>query len=143
METFLVPRKWDKYGPAYHVDDVVKEVYGLINAESYFYGRVATMSSDVEKAEKKVNQMTESYGQTLDKFYAMEQKLLEQTKKVSSSVRDSSEKLSQGLLKIEKTANFDRLERYVELLEKASAAMTTLAKLEAEGKLEKIAGALK
>ena len=101
------------------------------------------MSSDIEKAEKKINQMTESYGQTLDKFYAMEQKLLEQTKKVSSSVRDSSEKLSQGLIKIEKTANFDRLERYVELLERASTAMTTLAKLEAEGKLEKIAGALK
>ena len=36
-----------------------------------------------------------------------------------------------------------RLERYVELLERAAVAMNSLAELEKTGKLEKIAGALK
>ena len=40
-------------------------------------------------------------------------------------------------------ANFERLERYVELLERASQAMSVLAELEKNGKLEKIANAIK
>ena len=40
-------------------------------------------------------------------------------------------------------ANFERLERYVELLERAAQAMSGLAELEKNGKLEKIANAIK
>lgn len=61
----------------------------------------------------------------------------------SGGVRDAADKLAAGLNKIEKAANFDRLERYVELLERAAKAMDLLATLEQSGKLEKIAGALR
>jgi hypothetical protein len=46
-------------------------------------------------------------------------------------------------MKVEKTANFSNLERYVNLLERAATAMSTLAELEKEGKLDKISSALK
>ena len=44
---------------------------------------------------------------------------------------------------IAEVANFERLERYVELLERAAQAMSVLAELEKNGKLEKIANAIK
>lgn len=64
-------------------------------------------------------------------------------KRVVGDVRDASEKLSQGLARVEKAANFDRLERYVTLLERAATAMKALEELERTGRLEKIAGALR
>jgi len=44
---------------------------------------------------------------------------------------------------VQKQADFNNLTRYVELLERAATAMTTLSELEKAGKLQKIAGALK
>jgi hypothetical protein len=64
-------------------------------------------------------------------------------KKVSGSVRKAADDLASGLAKVEKTANFSNLERYVSLLERAATAMSTLAELEKEGKLNKISSALK
>jgi hypothetical protein len=69
--------------------------------------------------------------------------LQESAKKASGSVRKSADDLAQGLLKVQKQADFNNLNRYVELLERAATAMTTLAELEKAGKLQKIAGALK
>ena len=51
--------------------------------------------------------------------------------------------MSEGLSRIEKQANFDNLERYVTLLERANVALSALAELEKNGKLNKISEALK
>ena len=51
--------------------------------------------------------------------------------------------MSEGLSRIEKQANFDNLERYVALLERANVALSALAELEKNGKLNKISEALK
>mgnify|MGYP003350100490 FL=1 len=64
-------------------------------------------------------------------------------KKVSGNVRKAADDLASGLTRVEKTANFANLERYVLLLERAASAMSTLAELEKEGKLDKISSALK
>lgn len=100
--------------------------------------------------EKQINEVTESVQATINVFNSAfdtlcttENKISEATKKVSGQVRDNAQKLSDGLMRIEKTANFDRLERYVALLERAATAMATLAELESTGRLEKIAGAIR
>ena len=49
----------------------------------------------------------------------------------------------QGLARIENAANCDRLQQYVSLIERASSAMKILADLEKEGKLDKIATAIR
>jgi len=64
-------------------------------------------------------------------------------KTANANIRDSAEKLSQGLSKCEKSANFNNLERYVLLLERAASAVKILGELESTGKLEKISNALK
>jgi hypothetical protein len=65
------------------------------------------------------------------------------TKKASGNIRKAADDLSSGLAKVEKQANFNNLERYVGLLERAATAMSTLSELEKAGRLDKIAGALK
>ena len=101
------------------------------------------MKSDIEKAVEITEKGIDEFGAALDRFLALEQRYADQSKKASGSVRDASEKLAQGLARIEKAANFDRLERYVQSLERAANAISTLAEIEASGKLEKIAGAIR
>ena len=102
------------------------------------------------KMEKQINDVTESVQQTINRFGAAmdtlvskEVALAESTKKVSGSLRDHAQKIGDGLARVEKIANFDRLERYVALLERASSAMQALADLESTGKLDKIASAIR
>lgn len=143
----LIPQlkiyKYDKDGPSYRADDVNNLAIGYVLAENYFYRRVYKMTTDVEKAEEKINHITQVYKHKIDEFMDMEKSLLDNTKRISSSVRDSTEKLAQSLSRVEKAANFERLEKYVELLERTATAMNSLAALEADGKLSKISNALK
>lgn len=103
-----------------------------------------------KKVEKQINDVTDSvqltingFSSAMSKLIDAESKISETTKKVTGQVRDNAQKLGDGLLRVEKAANFDRLERYVGLLERAATAMSTLAELEATGRLEKIAGAIR
>ena len=139
----LTPIFIDKLGPAYSNDDVEKLIYGMILSNDYFYRMAKKMTTDTEKAIQKTDEVTDGFGKSLSKFFAMQTQITEASKKASGNIRDATEKLSQGLLKIEKTANFDRLERYVVLLERASVAIESLAELEKNGRLEKIANAIK
>ena len=102
------------------------------------------------KMEKKINEVTDSvntaiklFGDATGKLVAAEQAVTEQSKKATGNLRDCATKLADGIQRLEKTANFDRLERYVTLIERAATAMNSLADLEKSGKLDKIASALK
>ena len=142
-EAGLKPVKHDRDGPAYALDDVNKFVISKINNENYFYHKGVKMMSDTKKASEKVEMTIKEFGTVIERFIALENSIVEQSKKTSGSLKDASEKLAQGISRVEKAANFERLERYVSLLERAATAMKMLAEIEATGKLEKIAGALK
>lgn len=142
-EAGLKPVKHDKDGPAYTVDDVNKYVVSKINNENYFYSKGVTMMSDTNRAAEKVEMTIKEFGTVINRFMALESSIIEQSKKTAGSLKDASEKLAQGIARVEKAANFERLERYVGLLERAATAMRLLAELESTGKLDKIAGALK
>ena len=139
----LTPIFIDKLGPAFKNEDVRSLIFGYVMAENYFYRMAKKMTTDTEKAIQKTDEVTEGFEKSLNKFFAMQTQITEASKKASGNIRDATEKLSHGLLKIEKTANFDRLERYVILLERASVAIESLAELEKNGRLEKIANAIK
>lgn len=83
------------------------------------------------------------FNHSLNKMLGAEQKIAEQSSKVGQQVRKSVNDMAEGLRRIEKVADFNKLERYVVLLERAAAAMSTLAELEKGGKLERITAALK
>ena len=142
-DTGIAPAMYDKHGPGYRKRDVEKVVVKMINSDQYFKEQAKQMSTDTEKAIELTEDVNARFSKTLDNFQSTTKKFTEQAKNASGGVRDAADKLAAGLNKIEKAANFDRLERYVELLERAAKAMELLATLEQSGKLEKIAGALR
>lgn len=126
--------------------ECTKLIVNSINYESDFFARSKDLNDDagqIAKATDKIDQMLSAVISSMDSLTAAQKELGVKAKSASSSVRESAEKLSAGLLRIEKSANFDRLERYVDLLERAAKAMTALGELEKTGKLEKIASAIR
>ncbi|MDP3875877.1 MAG: hypothetical protein Q8Q50_02740 [Methylobacter sp.] len=101
------------------------------------------MTTDAQKAIELTDSVEKKFSESLRKLTAAEQSFALASKKASGSVRESTTKLSEGLLRIEKAANFDKLERYVELLERAAKAIDILGDLEKSGRLAKIADAIK
>ena len=143
MDIGLKPHAIDKHGVIYKRQDVDESCLKMIKTETYFCRGAKNMTIDAEKAIELTDDVTERFSKSLDRLTATHQKFSDKSKKASGDVRDAANKLAEGLIKIEKVANFERLERYVELLERAAQAMSVLAELEKNGKLEKIANAIK
>jgi len=99
---------------------------------------------------KQVDEVLDAVDNAIDRFSVKSNKLILEyenaevaSKKALSSVKDSANKLADALQKVESKADFNKLEKIVTLLERASYAMSTIAQLEEEGKLGKIIEALK
>ena len=101
------------------------------------------MTIDMQKATDTLTEAERSFSVAVDRYQAQTAALSAAAKKCAGDVRKAADDLSSGLTKVEKTANFANLERYVTLLERAATAMQMLAELEKSGRLDKIAGALK
>lgn len=139
----LKPVKTDKRGPMYLKSDVDGTILRTICAEQYFYMRVPIMTADAQKAIDATETAMKKFSETIDRFFEIETKVITSSKRASGALKDASERLGQGIARVEKAADFDRLERYVGLLERAETAMRGLAELEASGRLEKIADAIR
>ncbi len=136
--------KIDSVGPQYRFSDVVKVVAAETASGALPLRTVkAHMKPDYEEASKVANDAEKLFKRSYDSMQAAVVNLQTMTKKASGDIRAAADSLSAGLARVEKQANFNNLERYVLLLERAAAAMAALAELEKSGKLEKIAGALK
>lgn len=137
--------KIDKYGPAYTLKSVINTIAGEVTTPggSYINRGAKTVTIDMQKATETLTDAERLFSKAADKYQAQAAALSAAAKKCSGDVRKAADDLSSGLAKVEKTANFANLERYVGLLERAATAMQTLAELEKSGKLDKIAGALK
>ena len=96
-----------------------------------------------EEYQAEIDNLKKIFNEKLDKFVKTADRLDSACNKSSQSVRQSTQKMAEGLARIEKQANFDRLEMYVLLLERANVALSELAELESKGMLEKISSALK
>lgn len=101
------------------------------------------MSEDLAKATETINEAQKMMTAAVTSLRGTETNLADGAKRASQNVRKSASDLHEGLQRIEKLANFDRLERVVSTLERAAAALTVLAELETGGKLERIASAMK
>jgi len=101
------------------------------------------ISTDYEKASEIAETAEKMFKRNVSNLMGTSDELQANIKKVSGNVRKAADDLASGLIKMEKTANFANLERYVTLLERAATALATLAELEKEGKLGKITTALK
>ena len=130
--------------PMFDVKNIRAVVVQSINNGQYFYTeRTKKMNDDFKKASDMLDEADKLLNDRLNKYRATQEKIVNQTKQISSALRDSTQKMSEGLSRIERQANFDNLERYVTLLERANVALSALAELEKNGKLNKISEALK
>lgn len=130
--------------PMFDVKNIRAVVVQAINNGQYFYTeRTKKMNDDLRKASDMLDEADKLLNDRLNKYKATQEKITDQTKQISGALRDSTQKMSEGLSRIEKQANFDNLERYVALLERANVALSSLAELEKNGKLNKISEALK
>ena len=141
----LKPDVIDSKGPGWSVKTVNEFVANelTLSTGKHLTRRAKDMSTDYETATKIADEATKMFKKSHSDLIDVAGELQESSKKVSGSVRKSADDLAQGLLKVQKQADFNNLNRYVELLERAATAMTILAELEKAGKLQKIAGALK
>lgn len=134
---------FDRNGPKIKTKEILNFVAEEINTGNHLQMRAKIMSTDFNKATDTCNEAINLFEASLQNLCSKQSMIGEESKKVSGQVRKAANELAEGLVRIEKTANFDRLERYVNLLERASAAMQSLAELEKMGKLEKIMQAVK
>lgn len=140
----LKPVGQDSKGLKWLVQDVKTCVVNEVSTSNDFQKRSAVMVKDnIKEVVEILDNVTDLFSVSLDNLHTKQTAIEAQCKKVSSSVRDSANKLGEGLVRVEKMADFNKLERYVALLERAAIAFESLAELEKTGKLEKIALAIK
>ena len=135
----------DKEGPGWSAKRVTEAIAVELTNESgtYLTRKAKMISTDFEKATEIADTAEKMFKRNASNLMTTTEELQANIKKVSGNVRKAADDLAAGLSKVEKTANFSNLERYVSLLERAATAMSTLAELEKEGKLGKISSALK
>ena len=144
-EAILPPDVVDSKGLGFKVETIVKFAANELTLETgtQLTRRAKDMSTDYEAATKIADEANKMFKKSYSDLIDTTAQLQASAKKASGDVRKSADDLAQGLIKVQKQADFNNLARYVELLERAATAMTTLADLEKAGKLQKIAGALK
>jgi hypothetical protein len=139
----IFPVRQDKKGLMWRQSDVFVSVVKHIQTNNYFKRRAKIMTKDLEEATNLINESTNFLETSIEKLLKTENDLMDKSKKVSGSVRKSAHDLMTGMAAIEKMANFDKLERYVMLLERTASAMTILSDLDKDGKLEKLMTVIK
>lgn len=136
--------KRDKHGPLFKNSDVLELVAADINNGNHFTYKVKNqMTPDYENAAAMAVEAQALFERQHDAMLASMDKIKTAAKKASGGIRSAADDLRNGMVRIEKEANFNNLEKYVALLERAAVAMTSLAELEKHGRLDKIANALK
>lgn len=139
-----MPVTQDRHGLGWDAEQILKHCAEEMISGPYFERRVKNhMTTDFEKATAICDEATKLFSNSMDRMLAAEQKISEASKKTSGNVRKAADDLNSGIQKIERVANFDKLEKAVGLLERAAAALSTLAELEKDGKLERITTAMK
>ena len=135
----------DRNGPGWSVARINTAIAKELASDggTYLTRGAKMISVDYEKATKIADSAEKMFKRNVSNLMTTTEELQNNIKKVSGNVRKAADDLAAGLIKVEKTANFSSLERYVSLLERAATAMSTLADLEKEGKLDKISNALK
>lgn len=145
FEATIEPAAFRRGAPLYLMSDVMALTRKAIDVSpvQYFTHKAKIMSAAVSDATEIVHKTVDEFEVSINRLLSIEERFAAKSKDVSARTRSSVQAMADGLRKIEGSANFGRLEQYVLLLERAAAAMSTLAELDRSGKLAKIAGALK
>lgn len=144
VDSAMLPIGQDSKGLKWSVTQIADNIVNEIKSNNNFQKRMVNeMRDNLKDAAETIDGLAELFNNQVKNLGDKREALEVSCKKVSSSVRDSANKLGEGLIRVEKMADFNKLERYVDLLERAASAFNQLAELEKTGKLEKIAASIR
>jgi hypothetical protein len=126
-----------KVGDIKTVQNIVQTKNGTLKKE---LGE--NISSEINNTKEIVDASLDMLSESFSNLKKLEEEFIARSKLSTGRLKDSSEKIGQAFIRIHEKANFTKLEQYVLLLERASAAIESLAKIHDTGKLEKILKAL-
>lgn len=129
--------------PMFSSHDVALSIAADIQAGTYFRRKLSMHKKDIDEARQSVNESVDMLDHSIARMCEKADLLSLTAKKASSNTRDSANKLNEAIIKLQKQADFEKLERYVALLERASIALNKLSELNDTGKLGKIIESLK
>ena len=139
------PVEIDRNGLSY--SKVMVEAYTLneivINSKSNLITRkVKNMSSKIKEALDMMEESIIKVGELNEKLLNSEKSVSESSKKAVSKVKSSVNEMSDSVAKIEKIANFERLERYSKTLLDIADSLERISILQNDGKLDSVIKAL-
>jgi len=139
------PDKVIKNDPLWTGESVTKALAKIVNnnPELYFNQKERNIMKEITNATDIMDKAIEHFDKSYKRFELIETAMQKNIKTKAGDIKAAEEKLMQGLARIERAANFDRLQQYMTLIERASSAMKILADLETEGRLDKIATAIR
>jgi hypothetical protein len=139
------PDKIIKSDPLWSTKSVAKALAKIVdnNPELFFQQKARNIMKEITNATDIMDKAIEHFDKSYKRFELIETSMQKNIRTKAGDIKAAEEKLMQGLARIEKAANFDRLQQYVSLIERASSAMKILADLETEGRLDKIATAIR
>jgi len=135
--------KYDKDGPMIPADEANRFIAKTITSGITIPAKGKAMSEQVEQATQIVEEAIVGFTKAFGRFQEMQQSFQANAKKTSGAARDAAERLADGIQRLEKAADLNKVERYVDLLERMAKACSTLADLNQSGRLDGIAKALK
>ena len=129
----------------FSVDDLALNVAKLIISGEYLKEHQTTQKNKdvLLKSLIPLDDLQKSFWSYMQKMNDQSKALEDSTKKATGKARDSAQKLSDALIRLDKLINTPTLEKKVELLERAADAMERLNALQQTGKLNKILEAIK
>ena len=139
----LKPAGYDKHGPYYSTKQVNEISLADTKKGILIPLKEKFMASEINKASTAVEEAKTKFDLIIAALVATEAKASSEARKASGNIRKACDDLASGLIKVQKTADFASLERHVSLLERAAVAMTTLAELDKQGRLESMLKAMK
>ena len=92
-----------------------------------------------KQAIEEIVTMAHAMGLTGDEMVKAGKRLVSNAETLQQNIKVSTDKIGSAVARLYDTANLDRLERYVALLERSSVALANLAELQRTGALSRIA----
>jgi hypothetical protein len=103
----------DRFGPAYSLKSVVKVVTTELNSENgtYITRGVKMMTKDIDTARTILDEAEKAINTAMTNYQDRAGQLSATVKKSSGDVRKAADDLAQGMVKVQKQADFNNLER--------------------------------
>lgn len=101
------------------------------------------VSKNLDEASKVLDEAADRFRLSMERFKQAEADVSRESKAAVGRVKRAANDLGDSMVKVSTRADFDRLQKQVEMLERAEKAMRGLAELNESGALEKISAALK